>query len=234
MNPPLEGQETATDVRILSDLDGALALRDPDRRRLVEALREQPDSASGLARRLGDSRQRLNHHLRTLEAAGVVELQEERRKGNCVERVLRVVAHRFLLDPSMVEGLPDDPKEVGDRFGATYLIALAARAIRELADLRVKAELQRRRLATVSLDGRVELATPEAMQAFLDDLTDAVREVVERHHAPGSHSRPFRVLAGAWPAPAEGAPGDASPNARPNDAPNTAPDDAPRDAPKDE
>ncbi len=207
-----EERDAAAEVGVLSDLDGALALRDPDRRRLVEALREQPDSASGLARRLGDSRQRLNHHLRTLEAAGVVELQEERRKGNCVERVLRVVARRFVLDPSTVEGLPDDPREAGDRFSATYLIALAARAIRELADLRVKAKKRRKRLATISLDGRVDLPNPEAMQAFLDDLTEAVGHVVERHHAPGRGSRAFRIMAGAWPAPPEENPDDAVSN----------------------
>jgi DNA-binding transcriptional ArsR family regulator len=63
-------------------------LLDPERRRLLEALREEPDSASGLARRLDDSRQRLNYHLRTLEEAGLVELREERRRGNCVERAL--------------------------------------------------------------------------------------------------------------------------------------------------
>ncbi len=216
-------------VGVLSDLAGAMALRDPDRRRLVEALREEPDSASGLARRLGDSRQRLNYHLRTLEAGGVVELQEERRKGNCVERVMRVAAGRFVLDPSAVEGLPDDPAEAGDRFSATYLVALAARAIRELADLRTRAGRRRQRLGTVSLDGRIELPSPAAMQAFLDDLTDAVGEVVARHHVPGEGSRPFRIMAGAWPAPpgpgtgTEGAGGD---HARDGTAHHTTGEDA--------
>ncbi len=191
----------ASGVAVLADLRRARVLLDPDRRRLVELLREEPDSASGLARRMGDSRQRLNHHLRALEAAGLVQVHEERRKGNCVERVLRVVAHRFVVDPAALEELSADPTEAGDRFSATYLIALAARAIREVADLRAHARDQRKRLATASLDAEVHLASPAAMVAFADDLGRAVAEVVARHHSPGRGSRPFRIVAGAYPAP---------------------------------
>lgn len=188
-------------IAVLSDLEHASVLLDPDRRRLVDALREAPDSASGLARRLGDTRQRLNHHLRALEAAGLVELLEERRKGNCVERVLRVVAHRFVVDPTSLDERPVDPAEVGDHFSATYLIALAARAIRELADLRERARDKEKRLATVSLDTSVALRSPAAMAAFADDLSRAVADVVARHHSPGDGSRPFRIVAGTYPAP---------------------------------
>ena len=64
---------------------------DATRLRLVRELVE-PDSAAGLAKRLGLPRQRLNYHLRELEAAGLLELVEERRRGNCVERIVRAVA----------------------------------------------------------------------------------------------------------------------------------------------
>ncbi|MGD2070310.1 MAG: helix-turn-helix domain-containing protein [Gemmatimonadota bacterium] len=206
MNPSA-GTEART-VEILDDLERARVLLDPDRRRLVEALRERPDSAAGLARRLGDSRQRLNHHLRALEGAGLVELQEERRKGNCVERVLRVVARRFVLDPGALEGTGVDDHAAGDRFSATYLIAQCSRAIRELASLRERARGERKRLATWSLDTRVELSGPADMEAFTEDLTRAVADVVARHHEPGERSRPFRLVVGSWPAPAEPAEGE--------------------------
>lgn len=195
-------------VEVLDDLERARVLLDPDRRKLVEALREQPDSAAGLARRLGDSRQRLNHHLRALETAGLVELHEERRKGNCVERVLRVVARRFVVDPGALEGTGVDDHSAGDRFSATYLIALCSRAIRELAALRERARGESKRLATWSLDTRVELSGPANMEAFTEDLTRAVADVVARHHEPGQGSRPFRLVVGSWPAPAEPAHGE--------------------------
>jgi DNA-binding transcriptional ArsR family regulator len=53
-------------------------LLQPEHRRLVEALASGPESASSLAQRLGEKRQRLNYHLRLLEEAGHVELVEER------------------------------------------------------------------------------------------------------------------------------------------------------------
>jgi DNA-binding transcriptional ArsR family regulator len=80
-------QETA----IVQDLDRATVLLNPLRLRILRELRE-PDSASGLSRKIGMPRQKLNYHLRELESAGFLQLVEERRKGNCTERVLRASA----------------------------------------------------------------------------------------------------------------------------------------------
>jgi DNA-binding transcriptional ArsR family regulator len=189
-----------SDLQIVVDPDRAATALDPDRRRLLAALAEAPDSATGLAARLGDSRQRLNYHLRALEKAGFVELLEERRKGNCVERVMRAKARHWLIDPGALAGLADEPLPPADRFGAAYLVALAVRAIREVAGLTRKAADGRKRLATLAIDAEVRLARPADFPAFADELARAVGEVIARHHdddAPGG--RRFRVLAGAWP-----------------------------------
>lgn len=188
-------------LAIVRDPRATASLLNPERRRLLEALRDEPDSASGLARRLDDSRQRLNYHLRELQDAGLVELREERRRGNCVERVLQVVARRFVLDPAALGELAADAGETGDRFSAATLVALAARSIRELARLRERAEAEEKRLATASLTTRVGLARPADFEAFAEDLTRAVAEVVARHHDEDARARPFRIMAGAYPAP---------------------------------
>jgi predicted transcriptional regulator len=52
-----------TTMAIVREPERASLLLDDGRQRLLFALEEQPDSASGLARRLGDSRQRINYHL---------------------------------------------------------------------------------------------------------------------------------------------------------------------------
>ncbi|HEX6308993.1 MAG TPA: helix-turn-helix domain-containing protein [Longimicrobiales bacterium] len=198
-------------LRILRDADSALALLDPDRRRLAEALAEGPDSAAGLARRLGEKRQRLNYHLRVLEEAGLVELVEERRRGNRTERVLRLVAQRFVVDPGAVGDVAiRDPEEVGDRFSAAYLVALAARAIRELAALMDRAKAKRSRLASASVNASVRIASPEGLDAFVGDLTRAVADVVARYHEEDGDGRWFRVIAGAYPGPSPRAEEDRS------------------------
>jgi DNA-binding transcriptional ArsR family regulator len=188
-------------LAIVREPDRAQVLLHPERRRLVEALAESPDSASGLARRLGESRQRMNYHLRLLEAAGHVELAEERIKGSRPERVMRLVARRYVLDPAAIGKLTADPDDVRDRFSATYLVALASRALRELADLLERASAKPARLATTSVNTTVRLRTPAAFGAFAADLTRAVARVVAKHHQETGDGRWFRIIAGAYPGP---------------------------------
>jgi DNA-binding transcriptional ArsR family regulator len=186
-------------LQIVREPDRAQVLLHPERRRLVEALAAGPDSASGLARRLGESRQRLNYHLRMLEEAGHVELAEERWKGSQPERVMRLVARHYVLDPATIGSLAADPDEMGDRFSATYLVALASRALRELAELLDRAK--GKRLATASVNTRVRVRSPAAFAEFQEDLTQAVARVIAKHHDDRGQGRWFRVLAGAYPGP---------------------------------
>lgn len=179
----------------------AQVLLHPERRRLIEALAAGPDSASGLARRLGESRQRLNYHLRLLEEAGQVELAEERWKGSKPERVMRLVARQYVLDPAAIGSLAADPDQVGDRFSATYLVALASRTLRELAELLERASGKRARLATASVNTSVRVGSPAAFNNFQSDLARAVAQVVAKHHDEQSEGRWFRVIAGAYPGP---------------------------------
>jgi DNA-binding transcriptional ArsR family regulator len=192
--------DPTTFLEVVADPTRAAAALSPIRRQALAGLAESPDSATGLAERLGTTRQRLNYHLRELEKAGYVELLEERRKGNCVERVLRAKARHWLIDPGALAGLADEPLPPADRFSAAYLVALAARAIREVAGLTQKAARGRKRLATLAIETDVRLARSADFPAFADELARAVGEVIARYHdddAPGG--RRFRVLAGAWP-----------------------------------
>jgi DNA-binding transcriptional ArsR family regulator len=192
---------TVPSLQIVRQPAQALVLLHPERRRLVEALAEQPDSASGLARRLGEKRQRLNYHLRLLEDAGHVELAEERWKGSKPERVMRLVAQHYVLDPAAIGSLAADPEEVGDRFSATYLVALASRALRELADLLYRAKGKQSRLATASVNTIVRVESPAAFHEFATDLTQAVAKVIAKHHNEQGEGRWFRVVAAAYPGP---------------------------------
>jgi DNA-binding transcriptional ArsR family regulator len=191
-------------LQIVREAEQAQVLLHPERRRLVEALAAGPDSASGLARRLGESRQRLNYHLRQLEEAGYVELAEERWKGSQPERIMRLVARQYVLDPAAIGNLAADPDEAGDRFSATYLVALASRAVRELAELLARAKGKQARLATAAVNTTVRLKSPASFQEFQSDLSRAVAQVVAKHHDEGDDGRWFRVMAGAYPGPCPG------------------------------
>jgi DNA-binding transcriptional ArsR family regulator len=189
-------------LSIVRESGAAAALLQPDRLRLLRELTE-PDSASGLARRLQLPRQRVNYHLRELERQGLVELVAERRKGNCIERVVRASAQGYIVSPEALGALGADPGRVADRQSASYLAALAARVIRELGGLTELARKQDKRLATFSLDAEVTFASPADRAAFAEELTQAVAALVSRYHTAGSPAgRPFRLMVGAYPAAA--------------------------------
>ena len=78
----------AAAIQVIQSVEAAAVLFSPARMRILEQLSE-PDSAAGVARRLDLPRQQVTYHLRELEQAGLVDFVEERRKGNCIERVVR-------------------------------------------------------------------------------------------------------------------------------------------------
>jgi DNA-binding transcriptional ArsR family regulator len=185
---------------VIASPDRAAALLDPLRRRLLEELRE-PDSAAGLARRLRLPRQRVNYHVRELEKRRLVELVGRRRRGNCTARILRATAQAYVISPSALGGVGADPAVVRDRFSAAYLVAVAARAVREVGELGARAEKAGRRLATLTLETEVRFASAEARAGFTEDLTRALARLTARYHdaeAPGG--RAFRFLLAGYPA----------------------------------
>jgi hypothetical protein len=133
--------------------------------------------------------------------AGLLEVAEERQRRGAKERVYRVVARQFALDPGSLGELSAEPIG-GDRFSATYLVALASRAIRELAALMARARSSGKRLATTGVSTEVRLAEPGDFNALAEDLSRAVAEVVARYNAGGGEGRTFRVFLGAYPGPA--------------------------------
>ncbi|MGH9260504.1 MAG: winged helix-turn-helix domain-containing protein, partial [Acidimicrobiales bacterium] len=151
----------AVALSVLRTADRAAVLLDPTRQRLVAHL-AQPDSAAGLARRLKLPRQRINYHLRALERAGLVELVEERRKGNCMERLVRATARAFVISPEALGSLGPTPETTPDRMSAEYLMSAAARALREVAMLDAGARKAGKRLATLTLDTDIRFPNARA------------------------------------------------------------------------
>jgi len=79
----------------------ASLLAHPLRLKVLEQLGE-PDSASGLARRLGLPRQVINYHVKALEDAGVVQFVAERPRRGMKERLMRATARSYLISPEAV------------------------------------------------------------------------------------------------------------------------------------
>jgi DNA-binding transcriptional ArsR family regulator len=187
---------------VLRKAHQAQLLLDPTRRALLEALIAEPGSASGLARKLGLPRQRLNYHLRELEKQGLVELVEERRRGNCTERVVKAVARAFLISPEALGRLGDTRDEARDRWSAGYLMSAAAQALREVAAAGAAAREAGKRVATLTLEADVRFRSAAERSAFAEELAGALAGLVAKYHAAdAAGGRTFRLLAASWPEP---------------------------------
>lgn len=172
----------------------------PPRRELLTRLRE-PASATQLAAALGLPRQRVNYHLRVLESAGLVELVEERRRRGCVERILRAKPGAVVVDPAVMSTGDESARtRRQDRHAAEHLVGVAADAVRDVARMQARAGESGRRLLTFTIEAEVRFAEPGDVHAFTDELTEAVRRTVARFDAAGG--RPYRLVAGGYPAPA--------------------------------
>jgi DNA-binding transcriptional ArsR family regulator len=188
-------------MHLISDANHAAAVLHPLRLRILAGLAEQ-DSATSLARKLQLPRQLVNYHVRQLERAGLVEVVGERRRRNCTERLVRAVARSYLIDPSTLGNLAADPDRVEDHASSAYLVAAAARLIRELAVLRDGAGRTGKRVPTLTLQSEIRFATPESQQAFAAELTRTLALLVAKYHDDeAGDGRRFRLLVGAWPAP---------------------------------
>jgi hypothetical protein len=97
-----------------------------------------------------------------------------------------------------------DPDRSTDRLSASYLIALAARIVREVSDLLQRSKKVGKQLPTLSLDTEIRFRSAADRAAFSKDLTEAVTKLVSRYHdasAPGG--RAHRLVVVAHPLPQE-------------------------------
>ena len=191
------------DVAVIEDPGAAALTLDPKRARLLAEMSE-PVSAATLAARVGLPRQKVNYHLRTLEKRGLVRVAEERRWGGLTERRLVATARSYVVSPAALGPLASDPGRARDRLSATYLIALAARVVRELSHSLRRATETGKRLATLSIDTEIRFSSPEARARFSSELVGAINELVRRHHDESTPSgRRHRLVIVAYPAPAD-------------------------------
>jgi len=187
------------DVAVIEDPAAAEVSLDPVRARLLAELAE-PGSATMLAAKVGLARQKVNYHLRALERHGLIELVEERRKGNVTERVLRATAASYVISPAALAAVQPDPARSPDRLSARWLLAVAARLVRDVGALITGATKARKRVATFALDGEVRFASAADRAAFAEELAIAVTALVAKYHdETAERGRDHRVIVAVHP-----------------------------------
>jgi DNA-binding transcriptional ArsR family regulator len=191
------------DVEVIDDPAAAAVALDPVRSRLLAELAE-PASASALASRLGIARQKVNYHLRSLEAHGLVRMAGERHWGGLTERLLVASAASYVVSPGALGPAGADPGREADRLSAGYLVSLAARVIREVSALARRATEIGKRLPTLSIDTEIRFRSAAERAAFSQELATAVTHLAARYHdAAVPEGRTHRLVVVAHPLPNE-------------------------------
>jgi DNA-binding transcriptional ArsR family regulator len=187
------------DVAVIDDPAAAEASLDPVRARLLAQMAE-PTSATMLAAKMGLARQKVNYHVKALERHGLVELVEERRKGNVTERILQATAASYVISPTALAAVQPDPSRSPDRLSARWLLAIASRLVRDVGDLIAAASRAGRRLATFAMDGEVRFASAADRAAFAEELASTVTALVSKYHDETAEGgRDHRVIVAIHP-----------------------------------
>ena len=188
------------DVRVLTEAPAVEAALDPIRASILAALTE-PGSATTVAAAVGLTRQKVNYHLRALEAHGLFELAEQRVWGGITERFVRRTARHLVVAPNVLQPTASDPDEVADRLSAAYLIAVNARTVSEVGAIASSAATTGTRVPTLTVDTVIGFSSPEDRAAFAADLQSAVAALVARYHH--DDGRPHRLTVASYPQPEE-------------------------------
>jgi DNA-binding transcriptional ArsR family regulator len=187
------------DIRVLDDPAAVEAALDPIRASILDALTE-PGSAATVAGAVGLTRQKVNYHLKTLEAHGLVEPAETRAWGGITERFVRRSARRLVACPDVLHSAAIDPNEVADHLSAAYMIAVNARTVSEAGAIAREATAGAR-LPTLTIDTVIGFGSPEDRAAFSAELQSAVATLLAKYHH--DDGRPHRLTVSSYPRPKE-------------------------------
>jgi DNA-binding transcriptional ArsR family regulator len=170
------------EIEVIENPRAAEVSLHPVRARMLAELADG-GTATGVAERLGLTRQKANYHLRALEANGLVELVEERRKRNTTERVMRATAGSYVISPAALSAVAPDPDRAPDQLSARWLLALAGRMVQELGVLIGRSKAARQPLASFGVDAEIAFADAKARAAFVAELSENLERLIAAHHS---------------------------------------------------
>ena len=208
MDGTKSGEAGSVGLHVVREAAQAAALLShPLRLRILAALLE-PDSATGVARRMNLPRQTVNYHVRELARARLLARAGRRRRRHLYEQRYVTTARGYVLSPELLGTLAADPAQVADELSASYLLGLASQVQSEVIRSAELLEAAGKRLVTLAMNTELRFVSPEQRAAFADDVQRAILEVTARHGArftipdrSAGERQPYRLVVGCYPLP---------------------------------
>lgn len=113
---------------------------------------------------------------------------------------MRATATSYVISPLALAAVQPDPGRFRDQLSARWMLAVAARLVRDVGTLITGAAKARKRLATYALDGEVRFASAADRAAFVEELTQGIGALIAKYHdqdAPGG--REHRIVVALHP-----------------------------------
>ncbi|MFC0212285.1 ArsR/SmtB family transcription factor [Paenibacillus chartarius] len=181
----------------------ALAMLNPLRGEILSRLVE-PASAAEVARMIGETPQRVNYHLKTLEKVGLVRRAGTRQVRNLVEVLYRAIAKTFVLSESL--GMkPETARKLQDQGALAHLIQTADR-VRQDALLLMERSDAAQPVPSATLQLMVPLGDERERERFLAEYVAAVQALVQKYTDSAAADRgeskvPYQMVVAVYPTP---------------------------------
>jgi DNA-binding transcriptional ArsR family regulator len=187
---------TGQRVEVLDDPERVAALAHPLRVAILDALRE-PDSAAGAARTMGETRQKVNHHVKALLDAGLVRLVGERRSGNFVEQLYQSVASSFMVSSRLACSGDRRVAALRSQVPLEHLVQLGERIEHDAIALLDRAAFDGEEIPSLSVEATVRFPDAAARSAFMDEYLEMLKPLLKKHGTRSGDA--FRVAAAVYP-----------------------------------
>jgi DNA-binding transcriptional ArsR family regulator len=178
------------DVLYLEEIEQAETLLKPQR---IEVLRQlaEPRSCTEVAKRLGQTQQRVYYHVRRLADAGLVAQVSERRVRGVHEGVYQASARSYWLSPRLV-GRIGGLRRARDELSLGHLLDLMEEVQADVAALAPASP----ELPSIGVSGEIRVE-PERRQEFLDDLRTTLQDLFTRYG--GAEGDAFKLAVACYP-----------------------------------
>ncbi|SFS97338.1 winged helix-turn-helix domain-containing protein [Marininema halotolerans] len=181
----------------ITSTEQAAALLHPLRGEILAHL-TQPASATEVARQIGETPQRVNYHLKTLEKVGLVHRTGSRHVKNLVEGLYQGAARTYLLADTL--GLsPKDLQRFEQETSLSHLIQTSER-IKEAAMRLMDHTDTDEEIPSATLTTQIRLQDESERRAFLDEYVQLLQHLATKYSAKeGEKGAPYRMVMAVYP-----------------------------------
>jgi len=183
-------------VAVLDDPERVAALAHPMRVAILEAMRE-PNSATGVARTLSETRQKVNHHVKALLEAGLIEPAGERRRRNMTEQLYRSVAPTFVVAPELAWSDDRRVDALREQLPLEHLVRAGTRVQQDAIALLDRAAFDGDEIPAAVVEAEVRFADEDARASFMREYLAAVKPLLKKYGTRRGDA--FRVAVAVYP-----------------------------------